>query len=49
MEVDSDFIQADPKKAWDGLKKLIELFNYTINFSSSNLLKDPEGCTNYGM
>jgi len=46
MEVCSDFIQGDPRKAWDGLKKLTESFSSssssssTINSSSSNVLKD---------
>ena len=44
MEVCSDFIQDDPRKDWDGLKKLTESFSSssssTINSSSSNVLKD---------
>jgi len=44
MEVCSDFIQYDPRKAWDELKKLTESFSSssssTINSSSSNVLKD---------
>jgi len=47
MEVCSDFIQGDPRKAWDGLKKLTESFSSssssTINSSSSNVLKDRNG------
>jgi len=47
MEVCSDFIQGDPRKAWDGLKKLTGSFSSssssTINSSSSNVLKDRNG------
>jgi len=47
MEVFSDFIQGDPRKAWDGIKKLTESFSSssssTINYSTSNVLKERNG------
>jgi len=46
MEVCSDFVHGDPRKAWDGLKKFTKSFSSsfnsssTINSSSSITLKD---------
>jgi len=49
MEVYSDFIHGNPRKVWNGLKKLIEFFNSTsssissFNSSSSTVFKDQYG------
>jgi len=47
MEVCSNFIQGDPRKAWDGFMQLIESYSSSsssiINSSSSNVLKDRNG------
>lgn len=40
-----DFIQGDPSKVWNDLKKLTESFSSssTINSSSSDVVKDQNG------